>query len=78
MNHKGGQSEQTRLEALLDKLVAAQLDLEPVYQGKPYPAGDAHGVAIATAYGLLRSAIDDLRQIIHQVGGPIASSAARD
>jgi hypothetical protein len=64
-------SPQARLEALLDKLVAVQLDLEPVHQGKPYGATDAHHDSTAMAYGLVRSAIADLREIIQQLNGPI-------
>lgn len=57
-----------RLDALLDKLVAIQLDLEPICRvpeaGTPVvPASEA----IAGACEILRSAIADLRRIIQQV-----------
>jgi hypothetical protein len=64
-------SPQARLEALLDKLVSVQLDLESVHQGKPYGAADAHHDSIAVAYSLMRSAIADLRELIQELNGPI-------
>jgi hypothetical protein len=70
-NQKAEHSAQTQLEALLDKLVAVQLDLEPIHQGKSYGTGDAQRESIATAYGVLRSAIEDLRVIIGVVNGPV-------
>ena len=57
-----------RFEALLDKLVAVQMDLEPVCG-----VGTAQVVAslesIADACSVLRSAIADVRNIIHQADG---------
>jgi hypothetical protein len=60
------------LAGLLDKLVAVDLDLEPIRkmvedaaQVKPARADDA----IAQACDVLRSAITDLRDLIHQIDG---------
>src|ERR1700724_2246706 len=72
----------SRLAALLDKLVAVDLDLAPicgeVADGPLIVAADA----IADACDVLRSAIADLRNIIHQVDGvtdlPLAASANAD
>jgi hypothetical protein len=59
-----------RFEALLDKLVAVQMDLEPVCGVR---AGRAQVVAsldaIADACHVLRSAIADVRNIIFQADG---------
>ena len=61
-----------RLAVLLDKLVAVDLDLEPVCRirrdGDSPSLVSAHD-AIAGACDTLRSAIGDLRKIIHQVDG---------
>jgi hypothetical protein len=59
-----------RFEALLDKLVAVEMDLEPVWG---VPEESAQVVAsldeIADACDVLRSAIADVRNIIGQVHG---------
>jgi len=61
-----------RLAALLDKLVAVDLDLEPICRirgdGDSLSLASAHD-AIAEACDILRSAIGDLRDIIHKVDG---------
>jgi hypothetical protein len=66
-----------RLAALLDKLVAVDLDLEPICRirgdgdslsGDSLSLVSAHD-AIAGACDTLRSAIGDLRDIIHKVDG---------
>jgi hypothetical protein len=58
------------LEALLDKLVAVQMDLEPVCGvGKERAQIVASLEAIADACDVLSSAIADLRKIIGQVDG---------
>jgi hypothetical protein len=66
-----GSSRSARFEALLDKLVALQTDLEPVC------GTGRHGthvipplVTIAEACDTLRSAIADVRSIIRQADGP--------
>jgi hypothetical protein len=59
-----------RFEALLDKLVAVQMDLEPVCgvgTEKAQVVASLH--AIADACHVLRSAIADVRNIIHQADG---------
>jgi hypothetical protein len=60
---------EARLGMLLDKLVAAQLELEPIHKGKPFGAAGREGEGIALAYFVLRSAITDLRGIIQQIDG---------
>ena len=58
------------LAALLDKLVAVDLDLSPICRGSEEGPLIAAGDAIADACDILRSAIADLRNIIHQIDGP--------
>ena len=59
-----------RFEALLDKLVAVQMDLEPVCGvGNGRAQVVASLDAIAGASHVLRSAIADVRNIIHQADG---------
>jgi len=61
-----------RLAALLDKLVAVALYLEPICRlrrdGDRLPLASAHD-AIAGACQILRSAIGDLRDFIHHIDG---------
>jgi hypothetical protein len=69
----------SRLAALLDKLVAVDLDLAPICRGSDEGPLIVAADAIADACDILRSAIADLRNIIHQVDGltdlPVAASA---
>ena len=59
-----------RFEALLDKLVAVQMDLEPICGvGKERARVAASLEAIADACEVLRSAIADVRNIIYQADG---------
>ncbi len=59
-----------RFEALLDKLVAVQTDLEPICGvGNERVKVIASLDAIADACDTLRSAIADVRNIIHQANG---------
>jgi hypothetical protein len=59
-----------RFEALLDKLVAVQMDLEPVCGVSTERAQVISSLAaIADACSVLRSAIADVRNIIHQADG---------
>lgn len=59
-----------RLGNLLDKLVAVQMDLEPVCGlGKERAQIVASLASIESACEVLRSAIADMRNIIHQVEG---------
>jgi len=59
-----------RFGALLDKLVAVQMDLEPVCgAGTEREQVVASLHAIADACDVLRSAIADVRNIIYQVNG---------
>ena len=59
-----------RFEALLDKLVAVQMDLEPVCGvGKERLQIVASLEAIAECCDVLRSAIADLRNIIYEANG---------
>jgi hypothetical protein len=61
-----------RLEALLDKLVAVQMDLEPVCgAGVARAQVVASLESIADACDVLRSAIADVRNIICQADGLI-------
>lgn len=63
-------ADSVRLEALLDKLVAAQLDLEPICKMTPDGASGVNSDVIAQACSALRSAITDLRDIIQRIGLP--------
>jgi hypothetical protein len=66
-----------RFEALLDKLVAVQMDLEPVCGvGTERARVVASIEAIANACHVLRSAIADVRNIIHQADGLMELSEA--
>jgi hypothetical protein len=59
-----------RFEALLDKLVAVQMDLEPVCGAGTEKAQLVASLAtIADACSVLRAAIADVRNIIHQADG---------
>src|ERR1700730_1545439 len=59
-----------RFESLLDKLVAVQMDLEPVCgAGTERAQVFASLAAVADACSVLRSAIADVRNIIHQADG---------
>jgi hypothetical protein len=59
-----------RFEALLDKLVAVQMDLEPVCGvGKERVQIVASLEAIAECCDVLRSAIADVRNIIYEANG---------
>jgi hypothetical protein len=61
-----------RFEALLDKLVAVQIDLEPICGvGAEKAQVVASLETIADACHVLRSAIADVRNIIHQADGLI-------
>jgi hypothetical protein len=66
-----------RLAALLDKLVAVNLDLERLC-GTPTarPQVPVTPQAIAEACDILQSAIADLRNIVYQAEGLTASPAA--
>ena len=67
-----GSVKSVRFEALLDKLVAVQMDLEPVCgAGTARAQVVASLAAIAEACSTLRSAIADVRSIIHQADGLI-------
>jgi len=54
--------------ALIDKIVAVQLDLKPLCNptGPPYPREQV-GTTIASACDILQSAIGDLRNIIQRL-----------
>jgi hypothetical protein len=59
-----------RFEALLDKLVAVQMDLDPICGvGKERVQIVASLEAIADACDVLRSAIADVRNIIYEANG---------
>jgi hypothetical protein len=59
-----------RFEGLLDKLVAVQMDLEPICGvGGERAQIVASRDTIADACRVLRSAIADVRNIIHQADG---------
>lgn|SRR5450755_3631308 len=66
----GGTVNAARLEALLDKLVAVQLDLEPTCKvhGERSPAS-AQSNTIAEACKILHSAMADLRNVIQEIDG---------
>lgn len=72
-----GSVKSARFEALLDKLVAVQMDLEPVCgDGAQRAALVSSHDAIADACHALRSAIADVRNIIHQADGLMDMSEA--
>lgn len=59
-----------RLGALLDKLLAVDLDLEPISsEQRESVAVLASPIAITDAYDILHAAIADLRNCIHEVDG---------
>jgi hypothetical protein len=59
-----------RLEALLDKLAAVHIDLEPVCRSKKKRSPIVAPLqAIANACDVLRSAIADVRDVIHEIEG---------
>ena len=65
-----GSVKSARFEALLDKLVAVQMDLDPVCgAGSESAQAVSSRDAIAEACHVLRSAIADVRNIIHQANG---------
>jgi|SRR5664279_363602 hypothetical protein len=65
-----GSVKSARFEALLDKLVAVQMDLEPVCGiGKHRTQVISPLITIADACDILRSAIADVRNIICQADG---------
>jgi hypothetical protein len=65
-----GPFKSVRFEALLDKLVAVQMDLEPICGvGKERARVAASLEAIAGACEVLHSAIADVRNIIYQADG---------
>jgi hypothetical protein len=67
----------TRLGALLDKLVAVRIDLEPRRgTSADRPRAEATPQAITEACEVLYSAIADLRNIIHQIDGLAGLSPA--
>ena len=60
------------LAGLLDKLVAVDLDLEPICKmvgDATQPETGPATVSIAQACDVLRSAIADLRDLVHQIDG---------
>jgi hypothetical protein len=58
------------LEALLDKLVAVQIDLKPICHATKAPADVLASVGtISEACEVLRSAIADVRSVIQQTDG---------
>jgi hypothetical protein len=70
--HQGprGSVSSDRFEALLDKLVGVQMDLEPVCGVDTETAQVVPSLAtLAGACSGLRSAIADVRNIIHQADG---------
>jgi hypothetical protein len=68
MQGRISQVKSTRLEALLDKLVAVQMDLEPVCgAGTDRPPIPESFDIVVGACDIVYSAIADLRNIIHQV-----------
>jgi hypothetical protein len=65
-----GSVKSARFEALLDKLAAMQMDLEPVCgDGTQRVQLVSSCDAIADACHVLRSAIADVRNIVHQADG---------
>jgi hypothetical protein len=64
-----GSDHSARLAILLDKLVAIDLDLKPIRRGSDEGPLIMAADAIAEACDILRSAIEDLRNIIHEVDG---------
>jgi hypothetical protein len=67
----GNATDHARLRALIDKLVAVQLDLKPLCRDGG-PRTDAHQVqtTLAVVCDVLQLAIEDLRDVIHHLDGP--------
>jgi hypothetical protein len=66
----GGSVKSARLEEVLDKLVAVQMDLKPICRVSGEGATVvAASDAIAGGCTILHSAIADLRNMIHQIDG---------
>ncbi len=60
----------TELGAVMDKLVAVRLDLEPICRTSAVgPKIEATAEGIAEACNILHSAIDELRNIMRQLDG---------
>jgi hypothetical protein len=67
-----------RLEALLDKLVALRMDFEPVCATSPVASQVIVSLELITAAcEILRSAVADVRSIIHQNDRLIDERAVR-
>ena len=62
--------DRSRLAAMIDKLVAVQMDLKPLCgnPGSKFQEAQAQS-AIAEACKVLQSAIDDLKQVIFRLEG---------
>jgi hypothetical protein len=62
--------DRSRLGAMIDKLVAVQMDLKPLCgnSGSKFQEAKAQ-TAISEACGVLQSAIDDLKQVIFRLEG---------
>ncbi|MEO8565146.1 MAG: hypothetical protein ABI541_02090 [Betaproteobacteria bacterium] len=77
----GNAKDHARLRALIDKLVAVQLDLKPICRAGG-PRVEAHQVrtTLAAACEVLQLAIEDLRDVIHHLDGPpeISTPAPRN
>ena len=65
----GGSFKSVRLESLLDKLVAIQMDLDPFCGTHAERPPIATPEALAGVCEVLYSAIADVRSMIHQVDG---------
>jgi len=61
---RGMPVDRNRLEAMIDKLVAVQMDLKPLCENSGSELQGSKGRTIAEACGVLQSAIDDLKKVI--------------
>jgi len=67
----GNGEDHVRLRALIDKLVAVQLDLKPLCRDRgPRVDADRIQTTLAAACDVLQLAIEDLRDVIHHLDGP--------
>jgi len=74
----GGANDSKRLEALLDKLVALRMDFEPVCVTSTVAAQVIVSLELITgACEILRSAVEDVQNIIYRNDGLVDERAVR-
>ena len=72
-------AQRSRLAAMIDNLVAVQMDLKPLCEDKGCNIPEGHGrTTIAEACNVLQSTIDDLKQVIFELEGIPAMTGAAE